>query len=76
MTTKLQENLEKFREAFPYTKCIVDQDRITYCFPFFSKAARAAFDANLLIERMGLPLVAVNHGDNGYFVVQSNETEN
>jgi len=75
MTTTLQDHLETFRTSYPITKCLVDHDRITYVFSTFNNAYRSANDANMLIQRLKLPLVAIHYGSNGFFTVQSNETE-
>ena len=75
MTTTLQDHLETFRTSYPVTKCLVDHDRITYVFKTFYNAYRSSNDANMLIQRLKLPLVAIHYGNNGFFTVQSNETE-
>ena len=75
MTTTLQDHLESFRVKYPVTKCIVEQDRILYVFKTFYNAYRAANEANMLIQKLQLPLVAIHYGSNGFFTVQSNETE-
>lgn len=75
MTKTLQDNLEEFRVRYPITKCLVDHDRITYIFRTFYNASKAASDANMLIQRLKLPLVAIHYASNGFFTVQSNETE-
>lgn len=75
MTTTLQDHLETFRTKYNVTKCLVDQDRITYIFNFYKNAYKAANEANMLIQKLKLPLVAIHYGSNGFFVVQSNETE-
>ena len=75
MTTTLQDHLETFRIKYNVTKCLVDQDRITYIFNFYYNAYKAANEANMLIQRLKLPLVAIHYGSNGFFTVQSNETE-
>ena len=75
MTKTLQDNLEEFRVRYPITKCLVDHDRITYIFHTFYNASKAATEANMLIQRLKLPLVAVHYGNCGFFTVQSNETE-
>ena len=75
MTNSLQENLETFRVNYPVTKCLVDHDRITYIFNTFYNASKSATDANMLIQKLKLPLVAIHYANNGFFTVQSNETE-
>jgi len=75
MTTTLQDHLETFRTSYPVTKCLVDHDRITYIFNTFYNAAKSTVEANMLIQRLKLPLVAIHYGNAGFFTVQSNETE-
>lgn len=75
MTTTLQDNLETFRKRYPITKCLVEDNYIIYIFRSFYNASKAATEANMLIEKLKLPLVAIHSASNGYFVVQSNETE-
>ena len=75
MTTTLQDHLETFRTNYPVTKCLVDHDRITYIFNTFYNASKSSTEANMLIQRLKLPLVAVHYGNCGFFTVQSNETE-
>ena len=75
MTQTLQDNLETFRTNYPVTKCLVDHDRITYIFNTFYNASKSSTEANMLIQRLKLPLVAIHNGNAGFFTVQSNETE-
>lgn len=75
MTTTLQDHLETFRKKYNVSKCLVDHDRITYVFSTFYNASKSAVDANMLIQKLKLPLVAIHYGSNGFFTVQSNETE-
>ena len=75
MTTTLQDHLETFRKKYNVSKCLVDNDRITYVFSTFYNASKSAVDANMLIQKLKLPLVAIHYGSNGFFTVQSNETE-
>lgn len=75
MTNSLQEHLETFRKNYPLTKCLVDNDRIIYVLPFFYSASKSASEANMLIDRLKLPLVAVYYQGCSFFTVQSNETE-
>jgi hypothetical protein len=75
MIKTIQDYLEDFRTKYPVTKCLVDHDRITYVFSTFYNASKAATDANMLIQRLKLPLVAIHYSNNGFFTVQSNETE-
>lgn len=71
----LQDNLETFRKRYPVTKCLVSHDRITYIFSTLYNASKSSVDANMLIQRLKLPLVAVHYGGNEFFTVQSNDTE-
>jgi len=71
----LQSNLEKFRERYPITKCLQNDDNIIYIFQTFYNASKAALEANMLIEKMNLPLVAIHKGSCSFFTVQSNEYE-
>lgn len=71
----LQSNLETFRKAYPVTKCLVNEDNIIYVFKFFYNASKAACEANMLIEKLNLPLVAIHKGSCSFFTVQSNEIE-
>ena len=75
MTKTLQDNLEEFRVRYPITKCLVDHDGITYIFNTFYNASKSSTEANMLIQRLKLPLVAIHNGNAGFFTVQSNETE-
>lgn len=75
MTTTLQDHLETFRTSYQITKCLVDHDRITYVFNTFYNASKSSTEANMLIQRLNLPLVAIHYGNAGFFTVQSNETE-
>jgi hypothetical protein len=71
----LQSNLEKFRTNYPVTKCLKNEDNIIYVFQTFYNASKAASEANILIEKMNLPLVALHNGSCSFFTVQSNEIE-
>jgi hypothetical protein len=71
----LQSNLEKFRTNYPVTKCLVGEDSLTYIFQFYYNASKAAHEANLLIEKLNLPLVAIHKGSCAFFTIQSNEYE-
>ena len=65
--------LDTFREAFPSTKVLQEDNQLLYVFKSFYNASKTACEANSLIERMKLPLVAIHQGSNSFFVVKSNE---
>lgn len=71
----LETYLTNFRERYPITKVLQDQDKLTYIFRTFYNASKAATEANMLIEQMDIPLVAIHHGTSSYFVVKSSEVE-
>lgn len=71
----LQTNLNKFSENFRTKKSIREDTALIYVFENIHEASRKAFDANILIDRMRLPLVAICKDFCNYFTVQSNETE-
>jgi len=74
--TSIELQLEKFREAYPSVKCLVGSDDIVYRVGN-GKCEEAAAKANLLIERLGLDLVAIpakGFRANSFFV-KSNLTD-
>ena len=71
----LQSNLEKFRTSYHVSKCLPKEDNITYCFKEIHDASKAAHEANILIDKMKLPLVALHRSSCNFFIVQSQEYE-
>lgn len=73
--TKLHEHFEKFRKEFYSTKVNVQDYWMTYGFygtPHL--AASACCDANEIICKFKLPLVAMYNSGTNTFIVRSNET--
>jgi len=71
----LEKELEMFRVAYDSTKVNVYDDYLLYVFRFFYNAKKASVEANKLIEKLGLNLVAIHYGKNSFFEVKSNEVE-
>jgi len=74
--TSLEVQLTAFREAYPSVRCLVGSDDIVYKVAY-GKCEEAAAKANLLIERLGLDLVAIpakGFRANSFFV-KSNLTD-
>lgn len=65
--------LEEFKTRYNKQNCIISQDELRYCFKTPQYANKATSEANLLIERLDLPLVAFHSGYDAYFTVRSNE---
>lgn len=65
--------LEEFKTRYNKQNCIISQDELRYCFKTPKYANKATSEANLLIERLDLPLVAFHSGYDAYFTVRSNE---
>jgi hypothetical protein len=72
----LQEHFETFRKHFSVKKCYIDRYNMTYLFTSIYAARKSSSEANLLIERLKLPLVAIHNANCYFFTVQSNEHEN
>lgn len=66
---------EKFKCNFRYQKCLDKGYHVFYVFSSAHAATKASMEANDLIERLNLPLVAIHFGDNQFFTLQSNQTE-
>lgn len=75
MIHTLEQQLTAFRVAYPSTRCDVFGDYIMYVFSLSSNAKRQADQANKVIERLELDLVAIHAGINSFFIVKSNEVE-
>lgn len=75
LTTTIEQSLNRFREAFPITKVIQEDDQLLYIFKSFYNACKCCSEANLLIERLGLDLVAIHYGCNSFFCVKRNDVE-
>lgn len=75
LQTKLQCELEEFRKMYPLTKVLQENDELVYIFKTFYNAAKATSEANFLIHRLGLNLVAVHSGSNSFFVVKRGDVE-
>ena len=73
MNNQLQEHLTRFRVNYPVTKCIQNDNDLTYVFQFFYNASKAAVEANILIEKLNLPLVAIHRGSCSFFTVVSQD---
>ena len=73
MSNQLQEHLTRFRVNYPVTKCIQNDNDLTYVFQFFYNASKAAVEANILIEKLNLPLVAIHRGSCSFFTVVSQD---
>ena len=71
MSNQLQEHLTRFRVNYPVTKCIQNDNDLIYIFRFFYNASKAACEANMLIEKLNLPLTAIHYGSNSFFTVVS-----
>lgn len=67
----IENELETFRIKYDSTKVDVSEDYLQYDFRFFYSARKAASQANALIEKMGLNLVAIHAGKNSFFIVKS-----
>lgn len=70
----IETHLNQFREAFPSTKVLQEDNHLLYVFKTFFNASKTACEANMLIEKLELPLVAIHYASNSFFVVKSNET--
>jgi hypothetical protein len=75
LTTPIEESLNKFREVFPVTKVLQEDDQLLYIFRNFYNAKKCCSEANVLIERLGLDLVAIHYGSNSFFSVKRNDVE-
>ena len=75
LTTPIEESLNKFREVFPVTKVLQEDDQLLYIFRNFYNAKKCCSEANVLIERLGLDLVAIHYGSNSFFCVKRNDVE-
>lgn len=75
----IAENLETFRKHFPkMKKCYVSQnmDFIAYGYDDNRIARRDYLEANKLIERLKLPLVALyTHGSKSFYVQSSENSD-
>lgn len=71
----LTNSLTKFRENFRCKKTIDKGTELIYQYQNKVDAHRNAFDANILIDKLRLPLVAICSDFYPTFTVQSNETE-
>ena len=70
----IQSNFSDFKRH--YTRKSIERDyELLYLFDKHSTAVREASNANYIIHRHNLPLVAIVHGNANYFIVKSNETE-
>lgn len=65
--------LEEFKIRYNKQNVITTQDELKYVFKTSSYANKATCEANLLIERLDLPLVAFHSVYDAYFTVRSNE---
>lgn len=70
---KTQEHFETFRKAFYSTRVDVQQDWMTYIYPTNHLAAKSCCDANELIRKNKLPLVALYNHSTNTFTVKPNE---
>lgn len=75
LQTKLQDELEKFRTNFRSINVRVDNDYLVYSYKNIRHAVTSCADANFLINRLNLNLVAIHSPNSTTFLVQSNETE-
>ena len=73
--TQLQQNLETFRIHFRSIHVRQDQDYLVYNYKNIRHAATSCADANFLIEKLNLNLVAIHSTNATTFIVQSNETD-
>ena len=71
MNNQLQEHLTRFRVNYPLTRCIQNDNDIIYVLPGTYNASKAACEANILIEKLNLPLTAIHYGSNSFFTVVS-----
>lgn len=71
----LEKQLETFRVAYDSTKVNVYDNYLLYVFRFSLNASRSCKQANLLIEKLGLNLVAIHYEDNSFFEVKSSEVD-
>ena len=69
MDNQLQEHLTRFRVNYPLTKCIQNDNDLIYVLPTFYNASKSAVEANILIEKLNLPLVAIHRGSCSFFTV-------
>lgn len=73
--TILENQLIKFRETYTSTSVNVHEDYLMYVFAMFSNAKKQCDEANRIIEKLELDLVAIHAGRNSFFIVKSNEAE-
>ena len=66
-------SLEEFKIRYNKQNFIASPDELRYCFKTPNYANKATSEANLLIERLDLPLVAFHSVYDAYFTVRSNE---
>ena len=71
----LTNSLTKFKENFSSKKVIDKETELIYQYKDKADSYRYAFDANILIDKLRLPLVAICSDFYPIFTVQSNETE-
>lgn len=75
LQTKLQDELEKFRTNFRSINVRVDKDYLVYNYKNIRHASTSCADANYLIDKLDLNLVAIHSPNSTTFIVQQNETE-
>jgi hypothetical protein len=74
MSNSLEKHLEFFKINYK-KKAISGNYELMYLFPTHNLAARETTNANYLINKLKLPLVAILYNSCNYFVVKSEEVE-
>jgi len=70
-----EQDLETFRTHFPSTRVIQEPDYLVYSYNNNRHAASSCSEANIKIEQLRLPLVAILNRGYSSFIVKSNEIE-
>lgn len=71
--TAVEESLNTFREHFRSISVKQEQDYLIYHYKDIRHATVSCSEANLLIEKLNLPLVAIRGNNSSSFFVQNNE---
>lgn len=74
VSTTISSNLERFKNLFSKTNCYYEGDLLRCVFPSSLIASRKCSEANLLIDRLRIDLVAIySYGES--FIVKSSEVD-
>jgi len=71
--SRIEKDLTEFRTKFRSIHVRQDENYLVYNYKNIRHASVSCSEANLLIEQLNLPLVAIHNQNDNSFVVQSNE---